>query len=176
VNWIHYIRKRYASNLLADKYKSSLNGINFEWTAVQITKKCFEGWFAELVEYHKQNGTVEVLGETKKMNPHLAKWGNCARRTAIALLMNKKKNEVFIIQRCKMLVDIGLVPLHFYQYGSDNSEEVGEHQECTRQNATQTLTESPSIVTHSLKATTMNMTQSVASTSSKMAKDKNQNI
>jgi hypothetical protein len=28
-NWIHYIRKRYASNLLADKYKSSLNGIGF---------------------------------------------------------------------------------------------------------------------------------------------------
>jgi hypothetical protein len=62
-NWIHYIRKRYARNSLADKYKSSLNGINFEWTAVQITKKGFEGWFTELVEYHKQNGTVEVLGE-----------------------------------------------------------------------------------------------------------------
>jgi hypothetical protein len=42
-NWVHYIRKRYASNLLADKYKSSLNGINFEWTAGQITKKGFEG-------------------------------------------------------------------------------------------------------------------------------------
>jgi hypothetical protein len=62
-NWIHYIRKRYARNLLEDKYKSSLNGINFEWTAVQITTKGFEGFFAELVEYHKQNGTVEVLGE-----------------------------------------------------------------------------------------------------------------
>jgi hypothetical protein len=67
-NWIHYIRKRYASNLLADKYKSSLNGINFEWTAGQITKKVFEGWFAELVEYHKQNGTVEILGENKQKN------------------------------------------------------------------------------------------------------------
>jgi hypothetical protein len=64
-NWIHYIRKSYASNLLADKYKSSLNGINFEWTAGQITKKGFEGWFAELVEYHMKNGTVEVLGENK---------------------------------------------------------------------------------------------------------------
>jgi hypothetical protein len=29
-NWVHYIRKRYANNLLADKYKISLNGINFE--------------------------------------------------------------------------------------------------------------------------------------------------
>jgi hypothetical protein len=61
-NWIHYIRKRYASNLLADKYKSSLNGIHFEWKGGQITKKGFEGWFAELVEYHKQNSTVKVFG------------------------------------------------------------------------------------------------------------------
>jgi hypothetical protein len=65
-NWINYIRKRYASNLLTDKYKSSLNGINFEWTAGQITKKGFKGWFAGLVEYHKQNGTVEILGGNKK--------------------------------------------------------------------------------------------------------------
>jgi hypothetical protein len=47
------MRKRCARKLLADKYKSSLNGINFEWTAGQITKKGFEGWFAKLVEYHK---------------------------------------------------------------------------------------------------------------------------
>jgi hypothetical protein len=65
-NWVHYIRKRYASNLLADKYKSSLNGIKFEWTAGQITKKGFEGWFVKLVGYQKQNGTVEVLGDNNK--------------------------------------------------------------------------------------------------------------
>jgi hypothetical protein len=175
-NWIHYIRKRYASNLLADKYKSSLNGINFEWTVGQITKKGFKGWFAELVEYHKQNGTVEVLGENKKKNPQLAKWGNYARRTAIAALANKKKDAVFTLQRCKMLVDIGLVSLQFYQYGSDDSDGVGEHQDNTRRNATQTLTETTSTVTQSLKAIIMNMPQFVASTSSKMAKDKNQNI
>jgi hypothetical protein len=63
---IHYIRKRYARNLFADKYKSSLNGINFELTAGQITKKGFEGWFSKLVEYQKQNGTFEVLGQNKK--------------------------------------------------------------------------------------------------------------
>jgi hypothetical protein len=51
---------------LADKYKNSLNGINFELTAGHITKKGVEGWFAELVEYQKQNGTVEVLGDKKK--------------------------------------------------------------------------------------------------------------
>jgi hypothetical protein len=56
--------------------------------------KGFEGWFAELVEYHKQNGTVGVLGENKKKNPQLAKRGNYARRTAIAVLMNKKKSRV----------------------------------------------------------------------------------
>jgi hypothetical protein len=67
-NWVHYIRKRYAINLLADKYKSSLNGIKFEWTAGQITKKGFEGWFAKLVEYKKQNGTVEVLGKKKTLS------------------------------------------------------------------------------------------------------------
>jgi hypothetical protein len=92
-NWVHYISKRYASNLLADKYKNSLNGINCEWTAGQITKKGFEGWFAELVEYQKQNGTVEVLGDNKKKNPQLANWGNYARRTAIAVLTNKKKMQ-----------------------------------------------------------------------------------
>jgi hypothetical protein len=68
------MRKRYASNLLADKYENSLNGINYEWTAGQITKKGFEGWFAELVEY----------------NPQLVKGGNHARRTAITVLTNKK--------------------------------------------------------------------------------------
>jgi hypothetical protein len=119
----------------------------------------------------KQNGTVEVLGENRKINPQLANWGNYARRTAITVLTNKKKNAVFTLQRCKMLVDIGLVPLHFYQYGSDDSDEVGEHQDSTRRNAKQTLTESTSTVTQSLEAITMNMTQFV-----KMAKDKNQNI
>jgi hypothetical protein len=113
VNWVHYTRKRYASNLLADKYKSSLNGINFEWAAGQITKKGFEGWFAELVEYHKQNDTVKVLGNNKKKNPQLSKWGNYTRRTAIAVLTNKKNAE-FTLQRCKMLVNIGMVPLQFY--------------------------------------------------------------
>jgi hypothetical protein len=153
-----------------------LNVINFEWIEGQITQKGFEGWFAELLEYHKQNGTVKVLGEKKEKNPQLAKWGNYARRRAIAVLTNKKKNAVFTLQRCKMLVDIGLVYLHHYQYGSDDSDEVGEHQDSTRRNATQTLTESTSAVTQSLEAITMNMTQFVALTSSKMAKDKNQHI
>jgi hypothetical protein len=66
------------------------------------------------------------------MNPQLAKWGNYARRTAIAVLTNKKKNAVFTLQRCKMLVDIGLAPLQFYQYGSDDIDKVGEHQDNTR--------------------------------------------
>jgi hypothetical protein len=117
---------------LADKYKSSLNGINFDLTAGQITKKGFEGWFAELVEYHKQNGTVEVFGDNKKKNPQLAKWGNNARRTAIAVLTNKKKNAEFTLQGCKILVDIGLVPLQFYLYGSDDSGKVGAQQDSTR--------------------------------------------
>jgi hypothetical protein len=61
-NWIHYIRKRYKNNVLPATHTSILNGINFEWTAGQITKKGFEGWFAKLLEYHKQNGIVQVLG------------------------------------------------------------------------------------------------------------------
>jgi hypothetical protein len=64
--WIHYIRKRYARNLLADKYNSSLNGINFEWTAGQITKKGSEGWFAELLEYASKMARSIFLGRTKK--------------------------------------------------------------------------------------------------------------
>jgi hypothetical protein len=95
--------------------------------------------------------------------------------------MNKKKNAEFTLQQCKMLVDIGLVTLEFYLYGSDNSDEVGEHQDSnatqsitgTRGNATQSFTETTSIVTQSLTATTINVTQSLASTSSKMAKDNN---
>jgi hypothetical protein len=70
-----------------------------------------------------------------------------------------------------MLVDIGLVPLHVYQYGSDTSEEVGAQQDSTRRNETTTTTDTTSSVTQSLKAKKMNMTQFVASTSSKMAKD-----
>jgi hypothetical protein len=66
-NWIHYIRKRYKNNVLPATHKSILNGINFEWTAGQITKKGFEGWFAELLEYHKQNGNIQVLGDNKKI-------------------------------------------------------------------------------------------------------------
>jgi hypothetical protein len=81
-------------------------------------QKGFEGWFAELVEDHKQDGTVKVLGENKKQNPQPTKWGNYARRTAIAMLMEKYAE--FTLQRCNMLVDIGLVPLQFYLYGSDN--------------------------------------------------------
>jgi hypothetical protein len=70
-----------------------------------------------------------------------------------------------------MPVDIGLVLLQFYQFGSDNSDKVSKHQDSTRRNATQTLTETTSTVNHSLEAITMNMTQFFASTSSKMVKD-----
>jgi hypothetical protein len=67
-NWIHYIRKRYKNNVLPATHTSILNGINFEWTVGQITKKGFKGWFTELVEYQKQNDTIEVFGgnHTKK--------------------------------------------------------------------------------------------------------------
>jgi hypothetical protein len=81
------------------------------------------------------------------------------------------KNSEFTLQRCKMLVNIGLVPLHFYQYGSDDSDKVGAQQDSTRRNVTETLTDTTRSVTQSLKAITMNMTQCVASTSSKTAKD-----
>jgi hypothetical protein len=114
-----------------------LIGINFEWTGGQITKKGSEGWFAELLEYHRQNVIVQVLGDNKKEYAQLARWGNYAKRTAIAVLMNKKKNADFTVQRCKMLVDIGLVPLEFYLYGSDTSDKVGEHQDV---NSTQSIT------------------------------------
>jgi hypothetical protein len=46
-----------------------------------------------------------------------------------------------------MLVDIGLVPLQFYLYGSDDSDKVGEHQDRTRRNTSQTLTETTITVT-----------------------------
>jgi hypothetical protein len=88
----------------------------------------------------------------------------------------QEKNAVVTLQRCKMIVEIGLVPLQFYQYGSDDSDKVGEHQDSTRRNATQTLTESTSAVIQSLEAITMNMTNFVTSTSSKMANDMKQNI
>jgi response regulator RpfG family c-di-GMP phosphodiesterase len=89
----------------------------------------------------------------------------------MAVLTNNKKNAEFTLQRCKMLVEIGLVPLHFYQYGSDDSGEVGAQQDSTRRNLTDTLTYTTSSVTQSLEAITMNMTQCVALMSSKMAKD-----
>jgi hypothetical protein len=62
-NWIQYTRKRYRNNAMPTTYNSTMNGVNFELTAGQITKK---GWFAELQEFHKQNGTVQVLGENQK--------------------------------------------------------------------------------------------------------------
>jgi hypothetical protein len=98
------------------------------------------------------------------------KWGNYERRTAIAVLTNKKKNAEFTLQRCK-LVDIGLVPLRFYQYGSDDSGEVGAQQDSIRRIETKKTTDTTSSVTQSLQATTMNIAQFVASTSSKMAED-----
>jgi hypothetical protein len=49
----------------------------------------------------------------------------------------QEKNAEFTLQRCKMLVDIGLVPLKLYLYGSEDSDEVGEHQ---GSNATQFVT------------------------------------
>jgi hypothetical protein len=37
-------------------------------------KKGFEGWFAELQEFQKQNGTVQVLGENPKSKTKFASW------------------------------------------------------------------------------------------------------
>jgi hypothetical protein len=106
-NWIHYIRKRSASNLFADKYKSILNGINFEGTVGQTTKKGFKCWCTDLVKYHKQNGTIEVLGENKQKNPQLAKWGNYARRTYIIMLTNKKKMQSLLDNDARCLWKLG---------------------------------------------------------------------
>jgi hypothetical protein len=52
-----------------------------------ITKNGFEGWFAELVEYHKKNSTVKVGGLEQKKNPQLGKWGNYAKIAATAVTM-----------------------------------------------------------------------------------------
>jgi type IV secretory pathway VirB10-like protein len=65
-NWIHYIRKRYAANLLADKYKSSLNGINFEWTAGQITKKASKAGLQNLWSITSKMAPSKFWGRTKK--------------------------------------------------------------------------------------------------------------
>jgi hypothetical protein len=106
-NWIHYIRKRYKKNVLPATHKNILNGINFEWTAGQITKKGFEGWFAELVEYHKQHGTVKVLGENKKRNLQLANRGNYSKRRVIAVLTNKEKNQSLLFNNARCLLTLG---------------------------------------------------------------------
>jgi hypothetical protein len=148
----------YASNLLTDKYKRSLNGIKFEWTVGQITKKGFEGWFAKLAEYQKQNGTLEVLGDNKKKNPQLAKWGNYARRTSIAVLTNKKKMQSLPCNDVRCLSTLGWFLSIFYQYGSEDSDEVGAQQDSTRRHETKTTTDTTRNATQSLKATTMNMT------------------
>jgi hypothetical protein len=76
-----------------------------------------------------------------------------------------------------MIVDIGMIPLEFYMYGSDDSEEVGEHQDGnmnqsitgTRRNVTHSLAEKTSTVAHSLTATKIDVTQKLPSLSSKMA-------
>jgi hypothetical protein len=64
------------------------------------------------VEYHKKNGTVQVLGENQQKNRSLLSGETTyAKRTAITVLTNKEKNADFILQRCKMIVEIGLVSL-----------------------------------------------------------------
>jgi hypothetical protein len=76
-------------------HTSILNRISFEWTAGQITKKGFQGWFAELVEYHKQNGTVEVLGENKK-EPAACQVGKlCKENSHCSADEQEKKCRVF---------------------------------------------------------------------------------
>jgi hypothetical protein len=122
-------------------------------------------------------------GITKKI-PAACQMGKLYKENSHRSADEQEKNAEFTLQRCKMLVEIGLVPLKFYLYGSEDSDEVGEHQDSnatqsvtgTRRNTTQSLTETTITVTQSLAATTINVTQSLASTSSKMAKDNNKKI
>jgi hypothetical protein len=130
-------------NLLADKY--NLNGIKFELTASEITKKGFEGWFAKLLEYHKQNGTVQVLGDNPKKLTTACQLRKLCKENSHRSDDEQEEKCRVTLQRCKMLVDIGMVPLEFYVYGSEDSDEVGEHQDSnaahsvtgTRRNTTQ---------------------------------------
>jgi hypothetical protein len=78
----------------------------------QRAKKGFNGWFAELVEYHTQNGTVEVLGDNKK-DPQLAKWGGYANRTAITVLTNKKKMQSVLFNDARCLLTLGWFLFNF---------------------------------------------------------------
>jgi hypothetical protein len=121
-------------------------------------------------------------GITKK--PATCQVGKLCKETATAVPTNKKKNAEFTLERCTMLVDIGLVPLEFYLYGSEDSDKVDEHQDNnttqsvtgTRRNATQSLTETTHTVTQSLTATTINVALSLASTSSKIAEENNNKV
>jgi hypothetical protein len=56
----------YASNLLADEYKSSLNGINFEWTAGQINKKALKAGLPILWSITSKMAPSKFWGTTKK--------------------------------------------------------------------------------------------------------------
>jgi hypothetical protein len=122
--------------------------------------------------------------ERTKKEPAACQVGKLCKENIHRSAGEQEKNTEFTLQQCKMRVDIGMVPLQFYLYGSEDSDEVGAYQDSTvtqsatgtRRNTTQTLTETKSTVNQSLTATTMNVTQFVASTSSKMAKDNNQKI
>jgi hypothetical protein len=88
----------------------------------------------------------------------------------------EEENAEFTVQRCKMLVDIGLVPIKFYLYGSGSSDKEGEHQDGnatqyihgTRGNMAQSHTETTHNATQSLASATITVTQSLAATTSNM--------
>jgi hypothetical protein len=88
----------------------ALNAVQFEWTAGQMTKNGCDAWFSKLLEFQTIHGTLHFLGNDRKNFPKLAYWCYYAKKTAINVLTNKSKNDVFAIPRCNMRVEIGLVP------------------------------------------------------------------
>jgi hypothetical protein len=124
-NWIRYTRKRIAKQLLPAIYKKSLNGIECEWIARRITKKALMAGLPSFWSSRTYIVPSKFCATTKK-SPSLAYRSKYVKRTTITVLTNRRKNAEFTVPRCKMIVEIVLVPIEFYLYGEQESDEQQE--------------------------------------------------
>jgi hypothetical protein len=106
----------------------ALNGIDFEWTTGQNSRRQFKVRFTKLDEFKNNHDTISFLCEDKNNFPKLASWTAYVKSTAIKVLMKEATDFEFTILRIKKLTDISLVHLHHYKYEehADNDEDVNE--------------------------------------------------
>jgi hypothetical protein len=105
----------------------ALNAAQFEETAGQFTKKAVMPGLLNSWTSRTYMALSYLWAMTGIISPSWHIGVSMPKKTAIKVLTNKSKDAVLTLPRCKMFVDISLIPSEFYHQEQPSEEGDEEH-------------------------------------------------